>query len=255
MAEPTLTTVILTRDRLEQVEALASDALLHGSRVLIIDNFSETIGSIKKRHNLRIVRHALNSDFSQQRNFALMQIDTDWTLFVDSDELISSKLWNEIREVIDRDAADAIVFRRLDWFQGKLLQHGEVGRVRLLRCAKTKLGLDRWRRSVHETWDISSARVVAAKTPIEHRPHPTLKEFQAKLHDYAALEPKSRPKYGLGRIIFELFIYPPAKFIQNYFLRRGFFDGWPGLVHAALMSYYSLITRVFLYEAAHTKRS
>jgi hypothetical protein len=252
MAKPTLTTVILTHGRTKEVERLAADALKHSDEVLLIDNYSDAM--IEKRHHLKIVRHALKGDFSQQRNFALTQVDTDWTFFIDSDEWCPASLWTEIHSIIDQDRADAIVFRRLDWFQGRRLRHGEVGGIRLLRCAKTNLGTGKWVRPVHEIWNVPTDRLTEAATPIEHRPHPTLREFLAKLNEYAVLEPQSRSRYPFWRVVFELLVYPMAKFGQNYFLRLGFLDGWPGLVHAAGMSYYSLITRVFLYEARHTQR-
>lgn len=255
MNRPSLTTVVLTHPQAGPVDRLLLDAAKHSEEVLVVDNSSaEQKRPYEERHNTRIVRHKLNGDFAKQRNFALTQVRTDWTLFLDSDEVCPPALWAEIREVIDHDSSDAIRLRRLDWFLGRRLEHGEVGRVRLLRCAKTRMGIGRWQRPVHETWEIDTGRVADLQTPLEHRPHPGITEFLGKLHWYASLEPQSRPSYGWPRVMLELSIFPAAKFLQNYLFRGGALDGWPGFVHAACMSYYSLVTRVFLYEAQFAKR-
>jgi len=41
---------------------------------------------------------------------------------------------------------------------------------------------------------------------------------------------------------------PKAKFIQNYFLKLGFLDGYLGLFQAYLMSVQSLTVRVFQWQ-------
>lgn len=234
MAE-TLTTIILTPALTDLVALLADEATRHSDDV-------------------KIAVCPQIDDFAKERNQILQQSKSDWTFFIDSDEWVPQKLWTEIRQAISANEVDALVFKRHDSFLGRRLNYGEVGAVRLLRCARTKLGKGGWQRRVHEIWAVKSENQLELDTPLEHHPHPTLSEFLAKLHRYASLEPIARDPYSKERIIFELATYPIAKFIHNYLLRTGWRDGWPGLVHAGLMSYYSLITRVYLYEAHYTKR-
>lgn len=235
MDKLTLATIILTRPQIRIPEELLEDVRRHSDEVIVIDR-------------------DVAGDFAEKRNFGLEQSKSDWTLFLDTDERCPPALWKEIRNFMDAGHVDALVLHRHDWFLGRRLRHGEVGAVRLLRCARTKAGKGRWERPVHEVWNIPGAKIAECVTPLEHHPHPTLNEFLRKLHWYASLEPKSRRRYSFRRIVIEFLCFPPLKFIQNFIWRLGFLDGWQGFLHAGLMSYYSLITRVFLYEAYFTQK-
>ncbi len=256
MAESTLTTVILVHNQAEQVADLLATVSRQSDQIILLDdNSTDNLTALAEQYGAQIKRHKLGNNFAAHRNWVLTQITTDWTLFLDADEQCSPALWSQIKQAIASNQVDAIWLRRQDWFLGQKLRHGEVGQITLLRCARTKLGKGKWQRPIHETWVVPTHRSVILPTPLEHRPHPTLTSFLNKLHWYASLEPVSRPRYSLVRFIGEMLIFPLAKFSQNYFWRLGWLDGWPGLVHASLMSYYSLITRVFIYEAQYTHHS
>lgn len=235
MDKPTLTTVILTGPNLPAPAELLTDVRQHSDQVIVVNR-------------------DVAGDFAAKRNFGLEQSNRDWTLFLDTDEHCPPALWKEIRSILDDGRVDALVLRRHDWFLGRRLLHGEVGAVRLLRCARTNAGKGRWERPVHEVWNLSGAKIAECATPLEHHPHPTLNDFLRKLHWYASLEPKSRERYSFSRILIEFLCFPALKFLHNFIWRLGFLDGWQGLIHAVLMSYYSLITRVFLYEAHFTQK-
>lgn len=235
MHKPTLTTIILTPAGDTSGQKAIVDAKRNSDEVIVVDR-------------------DVNGDFAAKRNLGLEQSGSEWTLFLDTDEHCPPALWKEIRSILDDGKAEALVLRRHDWFLGRWLSHGEVGAVRLLRCARTKMGQGKWERPVHEVWSISNAKIAECRTPLEHHPHPTINEFLRKLHWYASMEPESRERYPLGRILVEFFCFPPLKFFHNFIWRLGFLDGWQGFIHACLMSYYSLITRVFLYEAHFTQK-
>lgn len=110
----------------------------------------------------------------------------------------------------------------------------ETANVRLLRLGKKDAG--QWRRPVHEVWEISGP-VGVLKNPLRHYPHPAIHEFIQTINRYTDLE---TGKFSY----FRLFANPIGKFIQNYFFRLGFLDGFPGFVMAYMMSFYSLVVRV-----------
>lgn len=194
---------------------------------------------------------SFSGDFAAYRNQALATVQTPWCMFVDQDEWCTPELIAELQSLMTSDQYDAILFPRYDVFLGRRLTHGEVGHGRFVRAARTELGQGAWQRSVHETWDVpvTAARQGQAKHPLWHRSAATYTEFLTKLHRYAQQEPKNRPTVTRSQAIAQFLIYPIGKFLHNYLWRQGWRDGWPGLVHALSMSYYSAITRVFLYEA------
>ena len=96
----TLTALILAKNEERHIsECVASVAF--ADEVLVIDDFStdETV-ALAQASGAKVITHALNGDWSQQRNFAVSEATGDWILFVDADERISPPLADEIREVV-----------------------------------------------------------------------------------------------------------------------------------------------------------
>jgi glycosyltransferase involved in cell wall biosynthesis len=247
----TLTVIILSHHQAELVQKLIRHIQITAPTwsLLVVDDYSTDVDQLSSLSGTTFLQHHLNSDFAAQRNWSLTQVTTEWSWFIDADEWPSTELINEVKQLMSQPDIDAICLPRRDWFLGRLLQHGEVGQMRLLRIARTAIGQNGWHRPVHETWEVTTGRQCTASHYLEHSPHPSLAAFIAKLDAYASLEPLSRTKYSRPQLWWESMIFPPAKFLLNYVVRSGWRDGMPGLIHACLMSFYSLLVRLKLYES------
>lgn len=251
--KPTLSLVILTHNSAHLLAKHIAEYALQVDEIIFIDNHSQdTIRDLAKKVHAKVITHSLENDFAQQRNTAFSAVTSDWTFFVDSDEYVSPELWAEIHQRIESDEFEAFRVFRQDFFLGKVLKYGETGNISLLRLAKTEIGRNTWQRPVHEVWNVPTDRIGQTTNALLHTPHQNIQSFLAKLHWYASFEPHSRQKYGLLQICFEIIFYPLGKFVYNYLFKQGYRDGVRGLIHAILMSYYSLITRIYLYETWHT---
>lgn len=138
---------------------------------------------------------------------------------------------------------------RSDTFLGHKLHYGEVGKTKLVRFFhKEYAGFSR---PVHEVV-LPSAQVVDTQIHVTHYSHTSLSEFVATIDRYAQLEAKYRrtttPNAGTTRILFELLVFPPAKFCYTYLLQLGFLDGWRGFIYAVMMSLHSIFVRIHWYE-------
>lgn len=174
------------------------------------------------------------TDFALERNLLLHKAKTLWVFFVDTDEEITTELKKEI-ETLDL-VNDGYYVKRKDYFMGQWLRFGETGSIKLLRLGKRDAGI--WKRRVHEYWDIKNAGEL--KNPLKHYPVWSI----AKINFYSDLDAKEFDRFRYHEVIFK----PVGKFILNYFLRLGFLDGFPGFVHAYLMSFQSLVVRVKQYD-------
>ena len=133
--------------------------------------------------------------------------------------------------------------KRQDKFLGKQLEHGETAAVRLLRLARKDAG--DWQGKVHEAWEIKGKIGILSK-PLLHERHLSLSEFIGRLNKYAKLRAKELYQGEIRESYGRLLVNPVGKFYHNYFWRLGFLDGWPGLVMAWLMSWHSLLVRLWL---------
>jgi glycosyltransferase involved in cell wall biosynthesis len=106
-------------------------------QVLVADSFStdDTI-RIAQSHGARVVQHPFVTQ-AIQFNWALTQLDanTDWVLRVDADEYLTPDLAAEIRSRMPGvgNEIDGIFLDRRMMFQGRLIRHGGVFPVHVLR--------------------------------------------------------------------------------------------------------------------------
>lgn len=238
-----LSVIILTKNEEKNILDCL-EGVLQASEVLIIDDYStdrtlEVIRSLNRR-NIKIVEHPLGSDFSEQRNFGLSKAKNEWVMFLDADERVSRKLFDEIAEKIKKTDISGFRVKRKDFLWGKKLEHGETGNMSLVRIGRKNAG--KWELNVHEVWDIKG-RVEDLENELMHYPHQTISDFLREIDYYSTIRAGELNDQGEKVFLFDLIIYPKAKFFLNYILKLGFIDGIPGLVMSLMMSFHSFLVR------------
>ncbi len=185
-------------------------------------------------------------DFSHLRNWSINQVKTPWLFFLDSDEIIDKKNWQKLKQLLKQQQplVNGYLLKREDIFLGKSLKYGETGQIYLLRLAKTEF--IRYQRVVHEIAGVSGM-TERTNIVIRHFAHQSVAQFLAKVSRYAQLEANQRHTWKVI-LWWQLCFYPPMKFFFNYFFKLGFLDGGRGLVYATLMSFHSLLVRIYQLE-------
>ncbi len=208
--------------------------------IIVVDDYSsdETV-KIAKKLGARVYRHYLNNNFSRQRNFALGKAKFEWILFLDSDEIISNELAEEISLGVNNNIINGYNLRRIDNMYGRLIKHGEPARVKLLRLARKGSGV--WVRRVHEYWDVQG-KTITLKNPIIHFPHQTLREYLNEVSVYSKVHSEENIKENKKNSIFHVVVYPFFKFIDGYLVKQGFLDGSLGFIIAVFMSFHSYLS-------------
>jgi len=145
-----ITVVILTfNEERHLARCLAS---LHNlaSQVVVVDCFStDKTLEIAENHRARVIQKEW-VNHAAQFNWALTQLDTDteWVLRLDADEVLTPELVAEIKLRLPNTASeiDGVCFGRRMTFQGRLIRHGGVFPVRVLRLFRYGRGQceNRW---------------------------------------------------------------------------------------------------------------
>jgi glycosyltransferase involved in cell wall biosynthesis len=256
MSKTNITAIVLCKNGQDTL-AKCLDSLHFCDAIIVGDDAStDTSIEIAKSHHADVIKVPAGKDFSQKRNFLLEYARTEWVLFVDTDEVVSKELVEEITKNQESGSKNqGFYIRRQDVFMGKKLMHGETAHTKLLRLAR--VGTGKWKRSVHEVWDIPGP-IGELSGELLHYSHPTLGEFLDKINRYTEIEAKFKLQISNSKKrsklevqtknYFQLFVYPIAKFIQNYFFRLGILDGYPGFIMAWMMSFHSLCVRIKVLE-------
>ncbi len=215
--------------------------------IVVDDNSSDQTKELAKKAGAIVFENSLNNDFSNQRNFGLKKASSDWVLFVDADERIPDALSFEIQnsEFTNLNPYSGFYIKRTDVIWGRQLKFGETGNIKILRLAKKDSG--KWKGKVHEKWEVSGRKGVL-KNPIIHYPHQSTEEFLKEINFYTDVRAKELYEQGKHVWIYQILFFPFTKFVQNYFFKRGFLDGLPGLIFALSMSLHSFLVRGKLWQ-------
>lgn len=240
-----ISVIILTKNEEQNIGKCIESVKWCTEIILIDDNSSDKTAEIAKKYKTTIYSHALNNDFSAQRNFGISKATYEWILFVDADEIVSDALAYEVSNAIqlkDQNLKDfnGFYIKRVYFMWGKKLKYGETGGECRLRLGKKTAG--QWIGKVHERWKMKGL-VGKLVNPILHFPHQTLEEFLGEVNFYTNIRAEEL-KFKKVRVFFwSILLYPLGKFLVNYFIKRGFMDGVHGLVFAIVMSFHSFLVR------------
>jgi len=172
------------------------------------------------------------TDFAAARNRLLETAESEWVLFLDTDEIATDELKKEI-DNLEPNRFNGFYIKRKIVFLGK-----EIGEDKVLRLAKKSAG--RWVRKVHETWKIQG-RVGILKNYIIHNTSKDLHSYISKINKYSDLHAKENLKEEKETSLLKMIFYPKAKFIKNLFQGRG-------MVFSMLQSFHSFLGWSKLWE-------
>jgi len=246
-----ISVIILTKNEEKNILDCL-ETISWADEIIILDDNSEdrTLEIVENLglKNLRIIKRELQKDFSAQRNFALSKARNEWVLFVDADERVTPELRREINDFLieekNKPEFNGVYIKRKDILWGKSLKHGEIANIKLLRLARRTSG--KWQGKVHEKWIIGESPDTFSNY-ILHFPHPTISEFLKEINFYTTIRAMELYESGRKVSLFQIVIYPKAKFFVNYFLKLGILDGLEGFVFAILMSFHSFLVRAKLW--------
>ncbi len=233
-----ISAVVLTHND-EAILPTCLESVSWCDEVIVIDDQStDDTAAIAKKLGAKIFGKKLNDNFAAQKNFGLEKATGEWVLFVDSDEIVSVELRNEIQNL--SWTKDGYYVKRKDFLFGKWITHGETGSVKLLRLARKNAG--KWEQPVHEEWKIAGAMGELVH-PLLHYPHPNVAQFLDDVNRYSTLYAKHLHGQGVREPAWTIVVKPAAKFFVNYVWHAGFLDGTAGLVVALMMSFHSFLVR------------
>ena len=245
-----LSAVIITRDAAAQIEACLQ-SVAFADEILIVDSGStDATLEIARRHGARVIQQEWLG-YGRQKEFAARQARHDWILSIDADERVSEELRHSIREALAAPRFDACRMARCNRFMGRWLRHGEGYPDWSLRLYHR--GHARWSDDpVHEKLE-TDGRVITLPGDLLHESEQGIADYLAKQNRYTTLQAEALYRAGRRTNPFKLVLSPLFRFIKFYFVRLGFLDGMPGLVHISIGCFNSYCKYAKLIEISRKK--
>jgi glycosyltransferase involved in cell wall biosynthesis len=205
------------------------DSLAFADEILVVDSGS-TDGTVElaEAHGARVIQQDWLG-FGPQKQFAVEAARHDWVLCVDSDERVSQALRASIVSALAQPAFPAYRFPRCNRFLGRMLRHGEGYPDWSLRLFDRRQA--RWSDDpVHEKV-LTQGAVGRLKGDLLHESAETLETYLTKQNRYTSLAAANMAERGKQAGWGKILGSPLLRFFKFYFLRLGFLDGLPGLIH------------------------
>ncbi len=223
--------VIITRNAASQIEPCLQ-SVSFADEILIVDSGStDATLAIAQRFGARVI-HQEWLGYGRQKEFAARQAKNSWVLSLDADERVSEELRHSIQQALESPRFHAGRVARCNRFMGRWLRHGEGYPDWSLRLYHREHA--RWSDDpVHEKVE-TDGKIITLLGDLLHESEQGIDDYLAKQNRYTTLQAEALYRAGRRANPFKLVLSPLFRFIKYYFLRLGFLDGVPGLVHITI---------------------
>ena len=192
--------------------------------------------------------------YVDQKNFAASLAANDWIFSLDADERIPPALASEVRSLLATEPSlGGYRVPRVTFHLGRWVRTTDFYPDYQMRLYDRRKA--RWQgRYVHEsvTVDGPSGQLT---TELEHYSYRDLRDHLDRINAYSTLAARQMHESGRRAGAFDLLLHPPAAFLRNYILRRGFLDGTAGLTLSIVNAYSVFLKFAKLWELQRTPNS
>lgn len=232
-----LSIVLITKNSQKYLKEVLKSASFADEIVLVDSGSDDDTVKIAKEAGAKVFEQEWLG-FGKQKQKAVDLASNDLVFVLDSDEVITDELKNEIMEILKRSGDSknrtyrAYEVPRLNYFFGKPIKTCGLYPDATIRFFDRKFG--RFSQdNVHEKvlLDSNLVEIGRLKNHFLHYAYESVEEFIAKQNRYSSLNAKPNRLKAL--------INPIWTFKKLYFLKFGFLDGWRGFVISALYSQYT----------------
>ncbi len=207
--------------------------------VVVVDSGSlDQTASLVKENGAALYQRKF-TNFSEQKNYAMSLCKGDWVLSIDSDEVVTDALREEIQKTVTDDASldgyriprQSVIFSKEFRYTG--MQDDQP--VRLMRAGK---GL--FEQPIHEFLNVRGATGIL-KGALLHFTYDDISDYFERFNRYTTKESEYLLEQSFRLSWVDFFIRPPAMFIKLYFFKQGFRDGFPGFLFSVFSGFYVFV--------------
>ena len=225
------------------------ESVMWADEIIVVDSGSEddTV-TIARSYNAKVVSHVWEG-YVKQRRFALSQASNNRVLVIDADEVVSEELRGSIQSITEDSSFNGYTMLRLNHFWGKSIRYCGWYPDRVLRFfRKDRASLPDV--SIHEGFDIEG-ETGFLEGYLLHYSYDSLSDYFEKMNRYTSLEVADKQERLSKKRLhwYDLVFHSLSRFFRMYVIRKGFLDGFTGLVVCLVSSLYLFVLYAKMWEA------
>ena len=244
-----LSAVVSAYNEEENIERCLK-SLSFADEIVVVDNQSlDKTAEIAKKYTKNIFTQKNNpKEIDLQKNFGFEKASNDWILSVDADEEVSKELAQEIKKTINRkDSIKGYWIPRKNIIFGKFIENTgwyPDPQLRLFKKGFAKFA----KAHVHEPVKLNGESAYLNEHIIHHH-YQSIPEFLNKtINLYVPSETEEYINKGYEFSYFDAIRFPLNEFLRRFFARKGYKDGFHGLILSLLMAFYHFLIFASLWE-------
>jgi len=245
--KPAVTGLVLTYNG-ERLLDKCLASLAFCDKVLVVDSFStDRTVAIAEAAGATVVQRKWEGP-GPQFQFALAQIDTEWVVSLDQDEICTDDLRERVLAALPAAPASLAGFyvHRRNWYYDRFMKHSGWYPDRLLRVFRTtKMQVEV--SGAHYSFRPKGDTDVI-KADIIHYPYESFAQHLDKINSYAQQGADDLRRKGRKGGVLRGIGHGMMRFAKLYFFQLGMLDGRAGFINAAHGSFYAFLKYVRIDE-------
>ncbi len=251
-----ISAVIITFNEAENIRA-AIESVNFADEIIVVDSEStDETRTIAESLGAKVVIQKWLG-FGKQKQLAAEKASFEWILSLDADERISRQLREEIislKKLPENQLAEGYKIPRCTFYLNRWIRHGGWYPDWQLRFYNKTCG--RWKDVViHESVQMrENAKISKLKNDLLHFSIPDAAYHHRMIGErYAPLSAKQMFERGRTTSVFKIMTVGVTTFLQTYFLKLGFLDGFAGFCVARFAAHHAFLKHLLLWEMQQNK--
>ncbi len=215
-----LSVLIITKNASQVLERTLLSIKNGADEIILVDNFSkDDTAQIAHRHGVRVIKHR-EKDLGKQKSYGLTHARGPWILLLDSDEVVSPKLAQEMRQVIKQTKHAGFLIPYQNHFLNKPLKYGGENYSMLRLFKKNKITIPS--ALVHEYVKLKTGTIGKLKNKIYHYSYRSLWQMYAKFTIYGISEARQKYANKERSSLKKITLYPLHMFYARFLKDKGY---------------------------------
>ena len=248
-SEQLVTVLIACRNAADTILGCLESVRDMADEILVADAGStdDTLRLVRKFGGCKIIERECTDEIAFAA-WAHGQARHEWILRIRPDEQLNAELSRQVQDLLATEPKeDGFLVSRTVYFRGRRLRHGSFQNDSSIRLYRKQAGRYELRDGRVEVC-VSSNRIGRVKSRLIYEACPSIEQCLREKTRLAARAAEDARQKGLHANRRAVLWNAPWRFVQSYVLRRGFLDGWAGLVASGLLAFETYLHEAMLWE-------